>query len=213
VAIIGILPTGLEVQKDNREDTIINHDGPLMMEAIQHANTNLLVLTNSLEWIETFVNGTFIERLPGTNLTSRDILGLFGTPKYQWNTTTLTNDVYTLRAKYRAGSGPLSTEATNVRDLAFTYLIEPVIVPFSGNGPTTPAAFNSNMRTNLWEMRLHLRWPVFDRGTNNVRTGSGQRVFRTLVSGRLVQEGVVIPAYSPRVFNMYYFTPDIYIPN
>ncbi|MGD0614189.1 MAG: type II secretion system protein, partial [Verrucomicrobiota bacterium] len=36
VAIIGVLPTGLNVQKDNREETIINQDAAVWMDAIRH---------------------------------------------------------------------------------------------------------------------------------------------------------------------------------
>ncbi len=35
VAIIGILPTGLNVQKDNREDSIVNSDANLLMQAMR----------------------------------------------------------------------------------------------------------------------------------------------------------------------------------
>src|ERR1700744_4244934 len=35
VAIIGILPRGLNVQKDNREDTIVSEDANLFMQAIR----------------------------------------------------------------------------------------------------------------------------------------------------------------------------------
>src|SRR4051794_41913396 len=36
VAIIGILPAGMQVQKDNREDTVINQDATYWMEAIRN---------------------------------------------------------------------------------------------------------------------------------------------------------------------------------
>src|SRR6476660_3300331 len=35
VAIIGILPAGLQVQKENREDTLMAQDGTYFMEAIR----------------------------------------------------------------------------------------------------------------------------------------------------------------------------------
>src|SRR5436190_14857662 len=35
VAIIGVLPLGIQVQSDNRQDTIINHDGAYFMDAIR----------------------------------------------------------------------------------------------------------------------------------------------------------------------------------
>ena len=37
VAIIGVLPTGLNVQKDNREETIINQDAAVWMDAVRTA--------------------------------------------------------------------------------------------------------------------------------------------------------------------------------
>ncbi len=36
VAIIGALPTGMTVQRDNREETIINQDASVFMDAIRH---------------------------------------------------------------------------------------------------------------------------------------------------------------------------------
>ncbi len=35
VAIIGVLPLGMNVQKDNREETIINQDATVLLEAIR----------------------------------------------------------------------------------------------------------------------------------------------------------------------------------
>src|SRR5258706_1301219 len=53
VAIIGILPTGLEVQRDNRSETIINQDGTFWMEAIRNGARGLDDLTNHVEEIRT----------------------------------------------------------------------------------------------------------------------------------------------------------------
>jgi prepilin-type N-terminal cleavage/methylation domain-containing protein len=36
VAIIGVLPTGLQVQQENREDTLMNQDGLILLEAIRN---------------------------------------------------------------------------------------------------------------------------------------------------------------------------------
>ena len=36
VAIIGILPVGLQIQRDNRAETIINQDGTFWLEAIRN---------------------------------------------------------------------------------------------------------------------------------------------------------------------------------
>ena len=42
VAIIGVLPTGVRVQRDNREDTIINQEGLLLLEAIRSGSQGLV---------------------------------------------------------------------------------------------------------------------------------------------------------------------------
>jgi hypothetical protein len=46
VAIIGILPVGLSVQKDNREQTVINLDAAYLMDAIRHGPLGQDNLTN-----------------------------------------------------------------------------------------------------------------------------------------------------------------------
>ena len=46
VAIIGVLPTGLNVQKDNREETLINHDAAVWMDAIRNGAQGFDELTN-----------------------------------------------------------------------------------------------------------------------------------------------------------------------
>jgi type II secretory pathway pseudopilin PulG len=46
VAIIGVLPTGLGVQKDNREETIINQDATVWMDLIRNGGQGMNDLTN-----------------------------------------------------------------------------------------------------------------------------------------------------------------------
>jgi hypothetical protein len=46
VAIIGILPTAMNVQKDNRQETIINQDNSILMNAIRNGERGLDDLTN-----------------------------------------------------------------------------------------------------------------------------------------------------------------------
>src|SRR2546426_117981 len=51
VAIIGMLPTGMNVQKDNREETIIRQDATYLMEAIRSGSRGMYDLTNYFEKI------------------------------------------------------------------------------------------------------------------------------------------------------------------
>ena len=46
VAIIGVLPLGMNVQRDNREATVINQDASVFLEAIRNGSLGLNDLTN-----------------------------------------------------------------------------------------------------------------------------------------------------------------------
>ena len=46
VAIIGVLPIGMNVQQANREETIINQDATVLMDAIRSGSQGLDDLTN-----------------------------------------------------------------------------------------------------------------------------------------------------------------------
>ena len=46
VAIIGILPAGMSVQKDNREETLINFDATFLMNALRNGAQGQDDLTN-----------------------------------------------------------------------------------------------------------------------------------------------------------------------
>src|SRR6266498_397335 len=51
VAILGVLPTGVRVQRDNREDTILNQEGEFWLEAIRSGSRGLDYLTNYVDLI------------------------------------------------------------------------------------------------------------------------------------------------------------------
>ena len=110
VAIIGVLPIGLNVQKDNREETIINQDAVVWMNAIRNGTLGFEDLTNYVIgitniWTTYQVNpnsnnvvysgidgyaytGTKVTSVPPPpfpplfHLSSANIIGLLSTPKY-----------------------------------------------------------------------------------------------------------------------------------
>jgi len=98
VAIIGVLPTGMRVQKDNREDTVINQDGTYWLEAIRSGALGLDDLTNYVDLItinrywpggggtEQYVYGDG-RIVNGTNTFPRgsNVIGLLSTPKYVYD--------------------------------------------------------------------------------------------------------------------------------
>jgi hypothetical protein len=55
VAIIGILPTGMNVQKDNREETLVNQDLSVWMNAIRNGAQGLDDLTNYVQSITNYI--------------------------------------------------------------------------------------------------------------------------------------------------------------
>jgi type II secretory pathway pseudopilin PulG len=101
VAIIGVLPIGMTVQKDNREETIINQDATVFMNAIRNGARGLDDLTNYVTAI-TEVVWKFDGNTKGGSLSSSNwfnyansslgsqfaltngyrIVGLLSTPKY-----------------------------------------------------------------------------------------------------------------------------------
>ena len=103
VAIIGVLPAGLNVQKENREETIIVHDANYWINAISTAARGLDDLTNYVEAITNYVTYYNANNVPGpvetraytrtnsfTNsavgppaiISGSNIIGLLSTPKY-----------------------------------------------------------------------------------------------------------------------------------
>jgi len=103
VAIIGVLPLGMNVQRDNREETVINQDATVLMESIRNGVKTGYDLTNYVYAItnyQTFWNasmqpvrmevfgygyqGSDLNGVPsrfGINNNAR-IIGLLSTPEY-----------------------------------------------------------------------------------------------------------------------------------
>lgn len=167
VAIIGVLPTGLQVQKQNREDTIIQQEGAFWIEAIRSGAQGLDYLTNLVDVIHT---ETFSQVLgqPGGTLTmadatygqgfrnGRDIVGLLSLPKLLFYTNERGQSMlFKSRSTFafvRAIAGS-AIEKVPKNDFAFAYRITTELVPFS-----PLAGFNTNFNVpNLppaeWEAR------------------------------------------------------------
>jgi hypothetical protein len=236
VAIMGVLPTGMTVQKDNREDTLINNDGFFWAEALRSGSRGIYDLTNYVEEI-TISNGRGTSTWSNTwdassqIVSSEQIIGLLCTPKYQLtnnNTVTLTNIV---TARVRAINGP-AIDMKNPRgnEFVFRYQLEsevtsvvaaPVYTPgrdmfekykfWSDYGSVDIPAYAS-VATNLHNLRLTLRWPVFEQG-NTWGTGRNRRTVRALAGGQvtatLVDEVEGRTNYAvPRPNNFQYVSID-----
>ncbi len=208
VAIIGVLPSGIQVQKENREDTIIQQDGLYILEAIRSGARGIDELTNFVERviITNWVRGAN-RPLPTTEYitasgagsgrritNSQELVALLSTPKLIVNNRgeVMTNIVVAHARAITGVASEKSVRNANVKEFAFRYQIRSEVVPFLPLPEQLAAPTNSllhgeqarlaDLRRNLYEVRLTVSWPLFQQG-GRLNIGSNRRTFRTMVSG------------------------------
>jgi type II secretory pathway pseudopilin PulG len=172
VAIIGILPAGLQVQRDNKEDTIINQEGTYLLEAIRNGAEELTNLAERVDSIELKnIDTGYIQNVMTT--APREVVGRLGTPsEYE------TNEV---RAIFRAGVGAVGDAQS---DVAFKYQVTVRNYPCVTSSPYNPVLVRNAVSNRLRDIRLDVRWPVLPNG----KLGTGRQIFRTQASGTLVPD-------------------------
>jgi hypothetical protein len=199
VAIMGVLPTGMTVQRDNREDTMINGDASFWLETLRSGSHGVDDLTNYVEEILiTGTDGSQIARVtnsfgPGSQITSGEqIVGMLLTPKNVNGKGTI------VTARVRALNGS-ATEKANRQQESFRYEIQSELTPLPVEAmrydPKNGAPFQATaLQTNFHDLRLTMRWPIFEMGNGNwgggVRTERdtdrrSRRVVRGAVAGQL----------------------------
>ena len=226
VAIIGVLPTGVRVQKDNREDTILNQEGMLWLEAIRSGSQGLDYLTNYVDTITiSSKNVTNAYTRPGLQgsipagatfaglLTNgQQIVNFLTLPKYvPLGNGTITNYVI---ARVRAITGSAVEKSQSARDMAFAYQAISEVVPLNVHPPDSTNYLAAALlpaevltRSNLWriavseaanfnELRLTLQGPVIPKGNGYDVLGT-PKTFRTLIGGWHKQGANLI---SPSIF-------------
>ncbi len=166
VAIIGVLPRGMDVQQRNREETIVNQDASVILESIRNGVRSGTDLTNyvfaitnyvtqyspSMKVLKSYINGytyngSLIYNNPSTFALTNNarIIGLLSTPEYLYAGYPTNNLFYGgtsnhLFAYVRSLSGPAVEKPPQNNQLlienTFSYRI------FCGNAPVA-------MDTNL----------------------------------------------------------------
>lgn len=210
VAIIGVLPEGVRVQQDNREETLINQDGMFWIESIRSGARGLDYLTNFVDSITISNSIKQVTRLTYSNKASEttfsngsQILGLLSLPRFvQADNLVITN---TVSAIVRAMSGSALMQARDAKDFAFTYRVVAEMTPvrihpdsytnYLASGLTVDertARSNNwriarNIAPNFHELRLTFQWPVVQQGNRTV-IGSNRKTLRTMVNGLLAVE-------------------------
>ena len=154
VAVIGILPTGMNVQKDNREDTVIGEDAPFFIDAIRNGGTNVFDNNNKnispiqgLDFLTNYVEKIMIISNNGVNLDAMttttnaiftsfgsgwEIVGLLSTPE----PLNVSPSNYTItRAIVRSLNGAAVQQNGANQATSFRYQMDVEIVPFVNNAP------------------------------------------------------------------------------
>ena len=172
VAIIGVLPTGVRVQRDNREDTIINAEGMLWLEAIRSGSRGLDYLTNFVDTITVsnlYYHTAQIYTRPdlkasagsqyaGDLTNGHQVVGLLTIPKYLDLGNLISSNKITARVRAITGAAAEKGLSASARDFAFAYRLISEVVPLnyvrppdSTNymAPGIPAA-ELVSRSNLW---------------------------------------------------------------
>lgn len=168
VAIVGLLPLGMETQRDNREETIVNHDGTYLLDAIRGGGQYIDELTN-------FVDMVFIDKKAVAITSGADVIRAL-------SSVNTTNSVV-----MRAISGAASVRSPDAKDFAMRYEVRSTVQPVSTLGSVDPVEYGTNFVESLYEVRLALFWPVTPTGAtaDNAR----RQVFRTMVSGSVDTNG------------------------
>jgi type II secretory pathway pseudopilin PulG len=241
VAIVGILPIGMGMQKQNRQETIVNADASVYLDGIRNGAQGLDYLVNYVIGITNDVTSYGLDgkvshgRVSigyGTNASTYkldsgyQIIGLLSTPKY----VPLLDDKHNLVgfnsnhvvAYMRSLSGPASEKFpqgdASVKDLAFSYRLTPEIVTYGTYYDPTlylQPVGNSQpllLQSNLSELRLTFRWPLVDpRG----KAGPSQQSYRCTVGGFLQITNdpryVSGPPIPGTWSALYFFQPRTYV--
>ena len=219
VAIIGVLPAGLNVQRENREDTLVNQDGPYFLEAIRSGAQGFDNLTSFVDQVVIVFTNTSVASITNAPpFSGSNIVGWLSIPRgAKFNG----DPVQKVQAYIHSPSGAAGEQGKGARDLAFNYLLTVEIVPFANFAvnttnylayPTNTVEYamaearylqSAQLTNNLYDVRLTFRWPVLPNG----ELGNGRQVYRAQLSGQQIQSktpsGTILP--------FYYFAPQNYV--
>jgi type II secretory pathway pseudopilin PulG len=211
VGILAVLPSGLNVQRDNREGTVINQDATVFMEAIRngvrgdndltnyvYAITNIYTLYDANQTVQSGPTRNGYDNY-GSSVTPSfplntgvRIIGLLSTPKYTDKfgipINNLANGGYSnhIVAYVHSVSGPAVEKPPQDNGLvvgdSFSYRIICDNVPLEID-TNAPTLYATNLTANLHELRLTFLWPQRVNGS----LGAGHQTYRSLVAGQVLQ--------------------------
>ena len=214
VAIIGVLPYGMNTQRDNREETVINQDATVLLEAIRSGARGADDLTNYVYAIVNtgdnsvgYINPTLAGQMNFTKpssvstwyntLTSgTNIVGLMSTPEF-WNGASNHITAYVRSISGLASGMPPQNNDVMIGD-TFSYRVYCVNAAVAYDTNSSLAGFSKQLNGNLHELRMTFLWPQLPNGN----VGGGRQTFRVSVAGQLAQNPAngVLFYYNPQFF-------------
>jgi type II secretory pathway pseudopilin PulG len=189
VAILGVLPFGLNVQRENREETIINQDATIWMNAIRNGAQGYDDLTNYAIaiTITNTADGTTLSNTPTSGLlpliSGSRIIGMLSTNLFIGSTTYMF-------ATVRSISGSAVEKFPQNHPLilgdAFSYKMIVQVFPYVPD-PNFSGRVTRELWNNSHDVRLTFRWPLYPNGS----VGNNRQTFRALVGGQMTQTNVL----------------------
>jgi type II secretory pathway pseudopilin PulG len=189
VAIIGILPFAMNVQKENRQETLINQDASVFLNAVRNGERGIDDLTNyvaeirrvsvnrttlaSVEAKYTFTNSTITPSSGGPEYPITNglrIVGLLSTPRYDgvWSNYV----VAYVRSLSGLASEKFPQNSPDIKEFSFTYRMLPEVLPAGTNlfdpswtnfGAVAVGDTNEwRARSNLWILTLNTQTNYHD---------------------------------------------------
>lgn len=190
VAIMGVLPSAMHMQRDNRQDTIITQDGAYLLEAIRGS-------AQGIPDLYTFVDSYKGVANPFTN--SADLMRELLVP-HEGDINHWTNQFV-----FRSITGPLAMRSASTP--TFRYIVRSQVIRRYQNIDTNFAVTLTNdvfladtnfltvLTNSTYDVRLTFFWPVLP--TGELAEPAQKQVFRTVMSG----------SYSNGFFNSTEFVP------
>ena len=206
VAIIGVLPLGMHTQRDNREQTVINQDSTVLLEAIRGGARGMDDLTNYVyavvnSWSNSITHVVGVNNYTTTNYSiaagfytssgsplnsGQKIIGLLSTPEYTDTNGLPVPNLFSggysnhVAAYVRSLSGPAVEKPPQDNDIvvndSFSYRLLCVNAP----------AADPQLAASLRELRLTFFWPLQPNGA--LAANPQHLTFRATIGGKLVQD-------------------------
>jgi len=161
IAIIGILPAGLQTQRDNREETIINQDARLLIEAIKSGGRDLVSDI-----------GGYVVDVDGTDYSNPTPPNPRGIP-----TATLVQLLTETNGHSIVFSAISGAVANRGNDFGLRYQV-------TNDVRRVLDYDNTPLSNQVFEVRLRFAWPVLPGPTGpTIGSEANRYVVRTLVTG------------------------------